>query len=120
MSFPVRLLIFCVGLGLFALVFALVRRGRFREELSVVWLLIGLTAMLSSGADVVLDRVALALGISYPPVLGFAMLALVLVVGFLYFSVVASDLKSSLKELAQQTALLEYELRRLAEKLSQK
>jgi hypothetical protein len=116
MSLQVRLIIFCVGLGLFALVFSLVRRGRFREELSVVWLLIGVTAMLSSGADVVLDRVAAKLGIGYPPVLGFVMLFLVLVVGFLYFSVVASDLKSSLKELAQHTALLEYELKRLSDK----
>lgn len=112
MSFAVRLLIFCVGVGLFALVFGLVRKGRFREELSVVWLLIGLTAMLSSGADVVLDRVAFALGISYPPVLGFVVLFVVLVLGFLYFSVVVSDLKSSLKELAQQTALLEHELKK--------
>ena len=120
MSFQVRLIIFCVGLSLFALVLGLVRKGRFREELSVVWLLIGLTAMLSSGADVVLDRVAFKLGISYPPVLGFAMLFLVLVFGFLYFSVVASDLKSNLKELAQQTALLEHELKRLSEKISQR
>ena len=119
MSFPVRIIIFCIGLGLFALVFALVRKGRFREELSVIWLLIGITAMLSSGADVVLDRVAFKLGISYPPVLGFVMLFLVLVFGFLYFSVVASDLKSGLKELAQQTALLEYELKQLSEKRSQ-
>ncbi len=118
MSVQVRIIIFCVGLGLLALVFALVRKGRFREELSVVWLLIGLTAMLSSGADVVLDRVAFKLGISYPPVLGFVMLFLVLIFGFLYFSVVTSDLKSSLKELAQQTALLEDELKRLAEKMS--
>jgi len=115
-SFQVRLLILAVGLGLFALVFGLVRRGRFREELSVVWLLIGVTVMLSAGADVVLDRVAFKLGISYPPVLGFVMLFLVLLFGFLYFSIVASDLKSHLKELAQQTALLEHELKKLTDK----
>lgn len=120
MSFQVRLIIFCGGLSLFALVFGLVRKGRFREELSVVWLLIGLTAMLSSGADVVLDRVAFKLGISYPPVLGFVMLLLALVFGLLYFSVVASDLKSSFKELAQKTALLEHELKRLSEKISRR
>jgi hypothetical protein len=119
-SIQVRLIIFAVGLGLFALVFGLVRRGRFREELSVVWLLIGLTAMLSAGADVVLDRVAAKLGIGYPPVLGFVLLFLVLVFGFLYFSIVASDLKSNLKQVAQQTALLEYELRKHADKTSPK
>ena len=117
MSFQVRLLIFGVGLGLFILVFSLVRRGRFREELSVVWLLIGITAMLASGADLVLDRVASKLGVGYPPVLGFVMLLLVLILGFLYFSVVASDLKTGLKELAQQNALLEHELRKLSERI---
>jgi len=120
MSLQVRVVIFLMGLGLFALVFGLVRRGRFREELSVVWLLIGLTVMLSSGADLVLDRLASRLGVSYPPVLVFVMVFFVLVFGFLYFSVVASDLKSNLKELAQQTALLEHELKQLSKKLSQK
>jgi len=119
-SIQVRIIIFCVGLGLLSLVFGLVRRGRFREELSVVWLFIGVTVMLSAGADVVLDRLASRLGIGYPPVLGFVLLFLVLLFGFLYFSVVTSDLKSSLKELAQQTALLEYELKRLADKLSRR
>ncbi len=120
MSFQVRIIIFLMGFGLFALVFGLVRKGRFREELSIVWLLIGMTVMLSSGADLVLDRVASKLGISYPPVLVFLLVFFVLVFGFLYFSVVASNLKSNLKELAQQTALLEHEIKRLSEKLSQK
>src|SRR5262245_66645943 len=95
MSIQVRIIIFCVGLGLFSLVFGLVRRGRFREERSVVWLLIGVTVMLCAGADVALDRLASQPGNAYPRVPGFVLLLLVLLFGFGCVSVVTCCPRSS-------------------------
>jgi len=67
MTFSLRLFIFIFGLLLFITIFELVRRKKFREELSLGWLLVGLGLILSSFADLIIDPIAFKLGISYPP-----------------------------------------------------
>lgn len=113
MAFSVRIFIFLTGLFLFMLILELVRRKKFREELSLVWLLIGIVIILSSFADRIIDPVARTLGISYPPVLVFMVVFFFLVLAILYFSIVVSDLKSKNKELSQKIALMEYKLNKL-------
>jgi hypothetical protein len=111
MTFSVRLFIFLSGVLLFITIFELVRRKKFREELSLGWLLVGLGVMLSSFADLVIDPLALKLGVSYPPALAFIIVILLLVLVMLYFSIAVSDLKGRTKELSQKIALMEYRLR---------
>jgi hypothetical protein len=115
MSFNVRLFIFLCGLLLFVTIFDLVRRKKFREELSLGWLLVGLCLIFSSFADLVIDPLAFKLGIHYPPALVFIIAVILLVLVMLYFSVAVSNLKSRNKELTQKVALLEYKLSRLYE-----
>jgi hypothetical protein len=111
MNLPVRFIIFGAGLSLFLIIFELVRRKRFREELSLAWFFVAVLVMLSAVADLFLDRVAKFIGIYYPPALYFGWIIFCLVVTLLYFSSVISDLKSKIKELSQKIALLEFEAR---------
>ncbi len=114
MGFGIRLTILLVGTVLFVIIFELVRRRKFREELSVIWLAIGLGLIMSSFADRVIDPLAFRLGITYPPALVFVIIFFMLVFAMLYFSLVVSDLKSKNKELSQKMALLEYRVSHLA------
>jgi len=116
MSLGMRIVIFIVGTSLFFMILELVRRKKFREELSLVWLLIGLGMVLASIADFAIDPLAFRLGISYPPALVFLVIFFLLVLVVLYFSVVVSDLKGRNKELSQKIALMEYRLNTLRKK----
>ncbi len=110
MTFGVRIIISCAGLFLFVIVFELVRRKRFREELSLAWFLVALAIMSSAVADLVMDPLAQIIGIGYPPALYFAWIIFCLIVTLLYFSVVISDLKGKIKELSQKVALMQFEI----------
>ena len=115
MSFNIRILIFLVGIFIFLLILDLVRKKKFREELSIIWLVVGVCLILSSGADLILDPIAAKLGIHYPPALILPILAVLFILVVLYFSIVVSDLKTKNKELAQKVALMEYKLNKIYE-----
>ncbi len=110
MPLSARIIIFLTGLGLLVLVFELVRKKRFREELSVIWLFLAVIVASGSVIDIVIDPLARILRIDYPPALVFMIVIFVLIVSLLYFSLVTSDMKSRVKELTQKTALLEFEI----------
>ncbi len=110
MAVSVRIFIFLLGVSLFILILEMVRRRKFREELSLIWLIIGFGLILSSFADRIIDPIAFRLGVSYPPVLILLVIFFLLIFAMLYFSVVVSDLKSKNKELSQKFALLEYKI----------
>lgn len=110
MAFGIRIGIFIIGFVLFIVILDLVRRKKFREELSLIWILIGITVIFSSFADRIIDPIAFRLGIQYPPTLVFVLIFFMFVLAMLYFSLVVSDLKSKNKELSQKIALLEYQI----------
>jgi hypothetical protein len=111
MSLQIRLIIFCLGLLLSIIIFELVRRKKFREELSLIWFTVGIAIMASSAADIVVDPISRLLKIGYPPALVFVWVIFLLILALLYFSVLISDLKGKIKELSQKIALMEYELK---------
>lgn len=110
MSFGIRLIIFFLGLALSVLIFELVRKRKFREELSLIWFIVGMAIMASSVGDLIIDPIAKKLRIGYPPALVFVWVIFFLLLALLYFSVVISDLKSKVKELSQKIALMDTEL----------
>ncbi len=110
MALSARIIIFLAGLGLFVIVLELVRKKRFREELSIMWLFLAVIIASGSVMDLVIDPLSKMLNIHYPPALVFMIVTFVLVISFLYFSLVTSDLKSKVKELTQKIALLEFEI----------
>lgn len=116
MSLGIRITIFIVGILIFILILELVRKKIFREELSVIWLIVGFCLILSSFADLIIDPLARKLGIHYPPALIIPIISILFVLVILYFSIVVSDLKTKNKNLTQKVALMEYKLNSICEK----
>ncbi len=112
MSAGMRILLFGLGVILFFVIFELVRRRRFREELSIAWFAVAIVFMASTFADRIIDPLARMLGIGYPPALVFAWIIFCLILALLYFSSVISDLKGKIKELSQKIALMELDMER--------
>ena len=108
-------IIFAVGASLAALliVLELVRRRRLSEEYSLLWLITALVMLVVGIWRDLLHSLADAVGIEYPPNLLFLLAALFLLFIQLYFSTVITRLTRENKEIAQQVALLRYEIERL-------
>ena len=92
--------------GLFTLVFELVRQRRLMERYALLWLfssamLLGLAVWKS-----LLERLASAIGIYYPPSALFAVALACILVLLLHFSLVISRLVDQNKVLGQQVGLL--------------
>jgi hypothetical protein len=99
-------------LGLLILVFDLVRRRRLLERYALVWMAVTILLLMLSAWAGLLDRVADAIGISYPPSALFAAAFGFVIVLLLHFSVAVSRLTDQSRMLAQRLALLEHRLAR--------
>lgn len=98
----------------FVLVLELVRQRRLREEYSLLWLGTALVMMIVSAWRDLLHSFSSLVGISYPPNLLFLLAALFTMLLLLYFSTVITRLTQENKDIAQEVALLRYELENLA------
>ncbi|MBF0319342.1 MAG: DUF2304 domain-containing protein [Nitrospirae bacterium] len=110
MSFGTRVLIILTGLFVFFIIFELVRRKKFREDLSILWFAVGFLIICGAFADTLINALARFLGVGYPPIMIIIFLILILIVSLMYFSMLISELKSRIKELTQKIAFIEYEL----------
>lgn len=120
-----RSIVLAVGASLIALLFVLelVRRRRLREEYSLLWLGTTIVMLVIGVWRELLHGLSIAVGIVYPPNLLFLLAALFLLAIQLYFSTVITKLTQENKEIAQQVALLRYEvesLRNNADKVDSK
>jgi hypothetical protein len=113
-----RLVFFAVGASVLALMFVLelVRQRKLREEYSLLWLATAFVMLLVALWRDLLHSLAAFVGIAYPPNLLFLLAALFMLFILLYFSTVITRLTQENKEIAQQVALLRYELDRLKAK----
>ncbi len=102
--------------ALILVVLASLRRAHIRVEYSVSWLAAGVTMLVLSRIESLLDWLAGVVGISQPPLallfVGFSVFLLV----FYRFSVIISELKDANIALAQRVAILQYRLESLDEK----
>ncbi len=116
MSLGARIFIIVTGLLIFFIIFELVRRRRFREDLSILWFVVSLIIIGGAFADTFINSLARFLGVGYPPIVIIIFLILILIVSLMYFSMLISELKSRIKELTQKLAFIEYELDNKREK----
>ncbi len=110
-----RSVVFAVGASILALllVLELVRQRKLREEYSLLWLATAFVMLIVALWRDLLHGLSAFVGIVYPPNLLFLLAALFLLFILLYFSTVITRLTQENKEIAQQVALLRYELERL-------
>lgn len=120
MSIAARIIIFCVGIIFFVTVLELVRKRRFREELSLIWLFVSIIIPFFAFADYLMDPIANYLKISYPPMLMLIIILFIFTFIIFLFSLVISDLKTKNKELVQKIVLMEFKLEKLKEEIRTK
>ena len=100
-------------------VLELVRRRRLREKYALLWILTAIVLLILSLWRGLVDSIAIALGISYGPLITIAVGALFVLVVLLHYSTVISALTDRTAVLAQQVAMLEERLRRLEDEEDQ-
>jgi hypothetical protein len=110
-----RSVIFATAASVLALllVLELVRRRQLREEYSLLWLGTALAMLLVSAWRDLLHSLSWIVGIVYPPNLLFLLAALFTLLLLLYFSTVITRLSQENKDIAQELALLRYEVEEL-------
>ena len=94
-------------LALLGLVLELVRRKRLLERYAIVWLLSTVALLVFAVWGGLLDRMAEALGVAYPPNALFLIAFGFVILLLLNFSLAVSRLSDQTKVLAQRLALLE-------------
>jgi hypothetical protein len=94
-------------------VLELVRRRRLREKYALLWILTAIVLLILSLWRGLVDSIAIALGISYGPLITIAVGALFVLVVLLHYSTVISALTDRTAVLAQEVAMLEERLRQL-------
>jgi hypothetical protein len=94
-------------IGLFGLVFELVRRRRLMERYALLWLFSTAILLALAVWKPLLERVAVAIGIFYAPSALFAVALGFILVMLLHFSLVISRLAEQSKVLAQRVGLLQ-------------
>jgi hypothetical protein len=108
-----RITILGLGASAAALLFVLelVRRRKLREDYSLLWLATAFVLIVLSASRPLLDQFAALLGVvTYPPAALFAVAILFMLFILLHFSTVVSRLTRENKEIAQQVAILRWEL----------
>jgi hypothetical protein len=96
------------------LVLELVRRRRLREDYSLLWLVTAAVLILLTLSRPLLDQLAALLGIvTYPPAAIFAVAVLFMLAILLHYATVLTRLARENKQLAQQMAILQFELNEL-------
>jgi len=102
-----RLIAIAVSGGLLLLILELVRRKRLMERYALLWLFSTLLLLVLSVWSGLLNSLAAALGISYPPSALFAIAFGVVLVLLVHFSLAVSRLSDQNKVLAQRLGLLQ-------------
>ena len=102
-----------ISVALLIGVLELVRRKKLTEEYSFVWILCALALLGLSMARGLLDRIALGLGIYYPPAALLLVVILFVFVASVSFSVVISRQRQQIDRLIEDTALLDARVREL-------
>lgn len=98
------------SIGVLLFILEMVRRRRLREEYSLLWLATGAVLLILSLSRPLLDVLANAIGIFYPPSALFVVAMMFVLLILLHFSMVITRLTQENKQTAQQIALLRREL----------
>lgn len=102
-----RIIAIVISAGLLLLILELVRRRRLMERYALLWLFSSLLLLVLSVWSGLLNTLASAFGVSYPPSALFAVAFGVVLVLLIHFSLAVSRLSDQNKILAQRLGLLQ-------------
>jgi hypothetical protein len=104
---PYRLTSLAIGLAIAFTILWLVRRDLLHSRYSVWWLVVAAASALLGGFPSLVDRVALRLGINYPPILLVVIGLGLVLIKMLTMDVERSDQERRLRILIERLAVLE-------------
>jgi hypothetical protein len=113
-----RIIAIVISGGLLLLILELVRRKRLMERYALLWLFSTLLLLVLSVWSGLLNSLASALGVSYPPSALFAVAFGVVLVLLVHFSLAVSHLSDQNKVLAQRLGILQRQVQEQNEHLS--
>jgi hypothetical protein len=105
-----RIIAIIVSAGLLLLILELVRRRRLMERYALLWLFSAALLLVLSVWSGLLNTLASAFGVSYPPSALFAVAFGVVLVLLIHFSLAVSRLSDQNKVLAQRIGLMQQQL----------
>lgn len=108
----IQMIIGAVSILLLVIVFELIRRGRLKEEYSLLWLLSGVVILTFSIFPNLLGIISRVMGMYYLTAL-FVISFLFLLLIVLHFSTVLSRLSERNKELTQELCILDFRFKEL-------
>lgn len=114
-----RAIAIIVSGALLLLILELVRRKRLMERYALLWLFSTVLLLMLSVWSGLLNSLASALGVSYPPSALFAVAFGVVLVLLVHFSLAISRLADQNKILAQRVGLLQHQLEAKSQKPEQ-
>ena len=120
MSIRARLFLAVLGLGMLVFVINLVRTRKLKEQYALTWLLMAGFLVITPLASGLVDRIAYAVGVEYPPALLFALALMVFLLIFFQFSLSISRFSEQIKTLSQSLALANERIRTLEARLAEK
>jgi hypothetical protein len=112
-----RVIAIIVSGGLLLLILELVRQKRLMERYALLWLFSTLLLLVLSVWSGLLNSIASALGVSYPPSALFAVAFGVVLVLLVHFSLAVSRLSDQNKVLAQRLGILQRQVQEQSEQL---
>jgi hypothetical protein len=119
MEVRIQVVAIVASLGLLLVVLELVRRRRFLERYAILWLLSACVLLGLAVWKGLLEELASAVGIAYPPNALFLVAFGFVLILLLHFSLAVSKLSDQSKVLAQRLALLEKRQRDTEDQLAQ-
>lgn len=102
----IQIIAITFSLSILIAVIDLIRRGKLKEQYSLLWLVSSFILLILSLWRELLHNISHLAGVAYPPALLFLLAFLFLLVIVLHFSVVISDLSEKNKRLAQEVGIL--------------
>jgi hypothetical protein len=113
----IQIISIVVSFLLFFLLILLIRKKSLKEEYSLLWMFFSLVFIVLSIWRHGLDYFSFLLGIAYPPAALFVILLMAIFFILIQFSVIISRLSDKNKTLAQDLALLKFEIGKLKKEM---
>ncbi len=101
-----------LGIGLAACILLLIRRDHLYLSHGAFWLAVACVAAVLGIWPQLIDRVAVAVGISYPPTLMLLVAAIILFIKSLVTDITNTRLERNLRRLNQRLAMIESDIHR--------
>lgn len=108
---PLQLTTTLMGIGLAALILYLIRRDHLYVMHGLFWVFVAGAAAVLGAWPGLIDRLAMVLGVIYPPTLLLLLVSIVLLIKALHSDMLNTRIERDVRRLNQRIALLEADLK---------